>query len=150
MSDHGEHGKKPRCRRSSSPELQAGIVQLCQQGDRSVGQVAKDFDLTEIAVREWVKQAKRDAGTRQDGGLTSSERAKRAELRRENRRLRQDVDTLKWATAFFAKPLPSEDDRAGEAEECQLVPHPDVTLAKFPIAAPEPTVPRARQDESAT
>src|SRR5882762_9564014 len=77
MSDHGEHGKKPRCRRSSSPEFKAEIVQLCQQGDRSVGQVAKDFDLTEIAVREWVKQAERDAGTRQDGGLTGSERAKR-------------------------------------------------------------------------
>lgn len=150
MSDHGEHGKKPRCRRSSSPEFKAEIVQLCQQGDRSVGQVAKDFDLTEIAVREWVKQAERDAGTRQDGGLTGSERAKRAKLRRENRRLREDVDILKWATAFFAKPLPSEDDRAGEAEECQLVPHPDVTLAKFPVAVLEPTVPRARQDESAT
>ena len=50
MSDHGEHGKKPRCRGSSSPEFKAEIVQLCQQGDRSVGQVAKDFDLTEIAV----------------------------------------------------------------------------------------------------
>jgi hypothetical protein len=74
MSDHGEHGEEARCRRSSSPEFKAEIVQLCQQGDRSVGQVAKDFDLTEIAVREWVKQAERDAGTRQDGGLTSSER----------------------------------------------------------------------------
>ena len=35
--------------------------------DRSVGQVARDFDLTETAVREWVKQAEWDAGTRQDG-----------------------------------------------------------------------------------
>jgi len=35
--------------------------------------VARDFDLTETAVREWVKQAERDAGTRGDG-LTSSER----------------------------------------------------------------------------
>jgi transposase-like protein len=63
-SDHGEHGKKPRRRRSSSPEFKAEIVQLCQPGDRSVGQVAKEFDLTEIAVREWVKQVDRDAGTR--------------------------------------------------------------------------------------
>ena len=68
-----------------------------------MGQVAKDFDLTETAVREWVKQAERDAGTRQDGGLASSERQELAELRRENRRLREDVDILKRATAFFAK-----------------------------------------------
>jgi transposase len=37
------------------------------------------------------------------GGLTSGERQELAELRRENRRLREDVDILKRATAFFAK-----------------------------------------------
>ena len=95
-------GKKPRRRRSFTPEFKAEIVELCQRGDRSVGQVAKDFDLTETAVREWVKQAERDAGTG-DEGLTSGERQELAELRRENRRLREDVDILKRATAFFAK-----------------------------------------------
>ena len=97
-------GKKPRRhRRAFTPEFKAEIVELCQRGDRSVGQVAKDFDLTETAVREWVKQAGRDAGTSQDGGLTSSERQELAQLRRENRRLREDVEILKRATAFFAK-----------------------------------------------
>ena len=95
-------GKKPRRRRSFAPEFKAEIVELCQRGDRSVGQVSKDFDLTETAVREWVRQAELDAGTRQDG-LTSTERQELAELRRENRRLREDVDILKRATAFFAK-----------------------------------------------
>jgi transposase len=68
-----------------------------------VGQVAKDFDLTETAVREWVRQAERDAGTRSDGGLTSAEQQELARLRRENRQLREDVEILKRATAFFAK-----------------------------------------------
>ena len=54
-------------------------------------------------MREWVKQAGRDAGTRQDGGLNSAERKELGELRRENRRLREDVEILKRATAFFAK-----------------------------------------------
>jgi transposase len=67
-----------------------------------VGQVAKDFDLTETAVREWLKQAERDAGTG-DGGLTTSEKDELAQLRRENRRLREDVEILKRATAFFVK-----------------------------------------------
>ena len=97
-------GKKPRRhRRAFTPEFKAEIVELCQRGDRSVGQVARDFDLTETAVREWVKQAGRDEGTRQDGGLTSADRKELAELRRENRRLREDVEILKRATAFFAK-----------------------------------------------
>jgi transposase len=94
--------KRPRARRSFTPEFKAEIVELCQRGDRSVGQVARDFDLTETAVREWVKQADLDAGTRSDG-LTSDERGELAALRRENRRLREDVEILKRATAFFAK-----------------------------------------------
>jgi len=95
-------GNKPRRRRSFTPEFKAEIVELCGRGDRSVGQVAKDFDLTETAVREWVKQAGRDADTQQDGGLTTDERRELAQLRRENRRLREDVEILKRATAFFA------------------------------------------------
>jgi len=59
--------KRPRQRRSFTAEFKAEIVELCQRGDRSVGQVARDFDLTETGVREWVKQAERDAGTRTDG-----------------------------------------------------------------------------------
>jgi transposase len=94
--------KRPRPRRSFTAQFKAEIVELCQRGDRSVGQVAKDFDLTETAVREWVKQAELDGGTRSDG-LTSDEKAELAALRRENRQLREDVEILKRATAFFVK-----------------------------------------------
>src|SRR5947209_5191415 len=94
--------KKPRARRSFTPEFKADIVRQCQVGDRSVGQVAKDFDLTETAVREWVRQAERDAGVRHDG-LTTAEREELARLRRENRRLQADVELLKRATAFFVQ-----------------------------------------------
>jgi transposase len=96
--------KKPRPRRSFTREFKAEIVELCQRGDRSVGQIAKDFDLTETAVRQWVTQAELDAGTRTDG-LTSDERDELARLRRENRRLSEDVEILKRATAFFAKEI---------------------------------------------
>jgi len=94
--------KKPRPRRSYTPEFKAEIVECCQRGDRTIGQVCRDFDLTETAVREWVKQAGRDAGTRSDG-LTTAEREEINALRRENRRLREDVEVVKRATAFFAK-----------------------------------------------
>ena len=94
--------KRPRPRRSFTAEFKAEIVELCRRGDRSVGQVARDFDLTETAVREWVKQADIDDGTRSDG-LTTAEREELAKLRRDNRQLREDVEVLKRATAFFAK-----------------------------------------------
>lgn len=52
-------GKKPRRpRRAFTPEFEAEIVEVCRRGDRTVGQVAKDFDLTETAVRDWVKQGR--------------------------------------------------------------------------------------------
>jgi transposase-like protein len=51
--------KKPSTRRSFTSQFKAEIVELCQRGDRSIGQVARDFDLTEPAVREWVRQARR-------------------------------------------------------------------------------------------
>jgi transposase len=93
--------KKPRPRRSFTPEFKADIVERCRVGDRTIAQVARDFDLTETAVREWVRQAETDAGDRP--GLTTEERQELSRLRRENKRLQADVDLLKRATAFFAK-----------------------------------------------
>ena len=96
-------GKKPRrrvgrSRRSSRRRSSRCVGGVTARSARS----REDFDLTETAVREWVKQADIDAGVRSDG-LTSTEREELARLRRENRRLREDVEILKRATAFFAK-----------------------------------------------
>jgi len=93
--------KKPRPRRSFTPEFKAEIVEHCRRGDRSIGQVARDFDLTETAVRSWVNQAEIDNGERD--GLTTEERQELTKLRRENRRLQEDVEILKRATAFFVR-----------------------------------------------
>jgi transposase len=93
--------KKPRPRRSFTPEFKAEIIELCRRGDRSIGQVAKDFDLTESNVRTWVNQAQINDGERP--GLSTEERAELSRLRKENRSLREDVEILKRATAFFVQ-----------------------------------------------
>ncbi len=93
--------KKPRTRRSFTPEFKAEIVEHYKHGDRSISQLARDFDLGETAVRAWVHQAETDAGDRP--GLTSEERTELTQLRQENRRLREDNETLKRATAFFVR-----------------------------------------------
>jgi transposase len=100
MEDVGKKSHRPR--QSFTAEFKAEIVEVCRRGDRSIGQVAKDFDLTETAVREWVRRADLDAGIRTDE-LMSAEREELAAPRRENRRLREDVEILKRATAFFVK-----------------------------------------------
>jgi transposase len=85
-----------------TPEFKAEIVQLCRRGDRTVSQVVREFDLTDSAVRHWIEQADIDAGVRTDGP-TTDEKADMAALRAENRRLREDNEILKRATAFFAR-----------------------------------------------
>jgi transposase len=102
MSIMERMGKKKPCPGARSlRSSRSEVVELCRRGGRCVGQVAKEFDLAETAVRDWVRRAGVDAGERD--GPTSGEREELAQVRRENRRLRVDVEILERATAFFAK-----------------------------------------------
>ena len=49
-------------------------MRLCEVGDLTIGEVSSDLDLTETAVREWVKRAEVDAGNGPPGELTTAER----------------------------------------------------------------------------
>jgi transposase len=100
-ANHGDHEaeEKARPRRSFTPEFKAEFVEHSRRGDRSIGQVARDLNLTETAVRAWVTQAEIDAGERPR--LSSDDRAELARLLHENRRLRLDNETLKRATALL-------------------------------------------------
>ncbi len=98
-----ERKKQRRKRRAFTPEFKAEAARLCKVGDRSVAQVAVDLDLTETALREWVKRADIDAGNGPPGALTTAEREELARLRRENKRLTMERDILKAAATFFAK-----------------------------------------------
>jgi transposase-like protein len=92
-----------RKRRSFNKEFKAEAVRLCQVGNRSVGQVAKDLDLTETALRDWVKRAEVDAGEGPPGALTTAEREELTRLRKQVKRLETEREILKKAAAFFAK-----------------------------------------------
>ena len=94
-------GRTKRPRRSFTKTFKAEVVELVRQPGNSAASVARDLDLTETAVRAWVKQADIDEGHRD--GLTSTEREELVQLRRENRVLREERDILKRATAFFAR-----------------------------------------------
>jgi transposase len=94
-------GRAKRPRRSFTKEFKAEVVELVRQPGNSAASVARDLDLTETAVRAWVKQADINDGNRE--GLTSVQLAELAQLRKENRVLREERDILKRATAFFAR-----------------------------------------------
>jgi transposase len=92
-----------RKRRSFNVEFKAEAVRLCKVGDRTIRQVAKDLDLTDTALREWVKRADIDAGNGPVGALTTAEREELARLRKQVKRLEMEREILKKAAAFFAK-----------------------------------------------
>ena len=69
---------------------------------KSVGAAARDLDLTESSLRNWVRHAQADR-THGKTGLTTVEREELSRLRKENRVLQEERDILKKAAAFFAK-----------------------------------------------
>ena len=83
------------------PEFRARIVELVRSG-RSLASLAKEFGVTDVSIRNWLRQADLDAGRRTDG-LTTEEKQELARLRKENARLREERDILEKATAWFAR-----------------------------------------------
>ena len=51
-----------RARRKFTAEYKAEVVPLVRDGGKTIRQVSRDLDLTESAVRHWVKQSAIDAG----------------------------------------------------------------------------------------
>lgn len=92
-----------RKRRKFTTEFRAEAVRLVREGTKSLPQVAKDLDLTESALRIWVRRAEVAEGKGPAGALSAEEREELVQLRRENRQLQMERELLKKWAAFFAK-----------------------------------------------
>jgi transposase len=77
------------------------MVELVHAG-RTPEELARQFEPSAQAIRNWVAQADRDEGWREDG-LTTDERQELTRLRRENRRLKEERGILAKAAAWFAQ-----------------------------------------------
>ena len=91
----------PRSHKPYPEVLKRKLIALVREG-RTPEELSKQFEPTAQAIRNWVKQADRDDGRRQDG-LTTTERDELQRLRRENDRLREEREILKKAAAWFAQ-----------------------------------------------
>ena len=90
-----------RTRRSFTDEFKRDAVAMVLGEGNAIVDVADRLGIGEGTLGNWVRQARTDRGER--AGLTTSERAELAGLRKENARLRMERDLLKRATAFWVK-----------------------------------------------
>lgn len=91
----------PKSHPAYPPEFRRQMVELVRAG-RTPEELSREFEPSAQAISNWVKQADRDAGRRQDGP-SSAEREELTRLRRENRQLRLERDILAKAAAWFAR-----------------------------------------------
>jgi len=92
-----------RKRRTFTDEFKQETVRLLREGGKTAAEIARDLDLSESAVRNWLRQAEIDEGRGVRGELTTAEREELQRLRRENKQLQMEREILKKAAAFFAK-----------------------------------------------
>ena len=96
-----EESTMPKSRPPYPAAFRQQMVELVRSG-RTPGELAREFEPSAEAIRNWVAQADRDAGKRTDG-LRTEEQEEIRRLRRENRQLREEREILAKATAWFAR-----------------------------------------------
>ena len=91
-----------------SSEVRERAVRLVWEHDPAhdsqsvaIRSVAAKIDCSSETLRHWVRQAARDAGRRP--GLTTEERQRLKDLKRENRELKRANEILRKALAYFAQ-----------------------------------------------
>ena len=94
----------PKTRAPYSPEFRRQMVELVRAG-RDPDDLAREFEPTGQSIRNWVVQAGRQEGRREEKGgvLSPAERDELARLRRETKQLRLERDILSRAAAWFAR-----------------------------------------------
>lgn len=96
-------------RKTYSVEFKLQAVNLVQQEDMTISQVARDLEVSPSALHRWVNQAAshqalgRPAFTGRGVAALSESEQRIKDLERENAVLRQEREILKAAAKYFAK-----------------------------------------------
>ncbi len=103
----------PKSHTPYPPEFRRQMVELVRAG-RTPQELSKEFEPSGEAIRNWVRQADRDEGLREDG-LTTAEQEELRRLRRENKQLRIEREILAKATTWFAREADSKPPRSSNS-----------------------------------
>ena len=91
-----------RTRRRFTAEFKAEAVQRLLEGGRGLSEVATELGLSPGQLGAW-RNEHLAAGSAEALARQKAEQAELQRLRRENKRLEEEVEILKKAAAFFAR-----------------------------------------------
>jgi transposase len=92
----------PRTRPPYPEEFRREAIRLALLGDKPQRRLARDLGISEVTLRNWIKQERVERAERA-GGLSGDEREELGRLREENATLRLEREILAKAAVFFAK-----------------------------------------------
>jgi len=82
-------------------EFREDVVAVARTGHAPLRQVARDFGISEATLRNWLKKAEIEEGSRP--GLTEAERIELREIKKRNRLLEQENEVLRRAAAYLSQ-----------------------------------------------
>lgn len=91
-----------RTRRRFAAEFKVEAVKRLLEGGRGLSEVATELGLSPGQLSQW-RNEHLAAGSAEALALRKEEQAEVQRLRRENKRLEEEVEILKKAAAFFAR-----------------------------------------------
>jgi transposase len=86
--------------RRYDPDFRQGAVRLVFETGKPIAQVARELDVNEGTLGNWVARERRERGEG-TAALSEPERAELARLRKENAELRMQRDVLKRSVALW-------------------------------------------------
>ena len=92
----------PRTRRRFTVEFKTEAVRLLEESGRPLQAIAEELGVHANQLRTW-RNEHLAAGSAEALARQKAEAAELARLRRENKRLEQENETLRRAAAFFAR-----------------------------------------------
>jgi Transposase. len=84
-------------------EFRRDVVAVARRHDAPMGQVARDFGVSQSCLSRWVRRAEIEDGQRE--GLTMAEEAEIRALKKRNRLLEQENEVLRRAAIYLGQGL---------------------------------------------
>ena len=91
----------PKERRTFTPEFKQQMVDLYENGKSRIA-IIEEYELTASALDRWIKQAQ-TSGSFKEKDNRSTEENELIALRKENQRLKMEVDILKQAALIIGR-----------------------------------------------